>query len=148
MHPENDVSTVRNFVTSYVQRRYYIPSAHTTSALYTLNPSASLSIVSYSLQLTRYGRIRALLIDGNDAYVNKRRERVWCMHDVLYCPRSFHRSNVLQPYKSKKLTIRTGVYWHPFKCMQQSAIKQGKKVRLCLTYTSYVSLALCAQDRT
>ena len=65
LHPEE------RYATSYVERRYYIPSARTTSALYAFNPPAFYCIVSCSLQSTRYGSIRALLIDGNDAYVIK-----------------------------------------------------------------------------
>ena len=77
MHPEEQ----RKCVTSYVKQRYYISSARATFALYTFNLLASYLIASCSLQSMWYGRIRASLIDGNNAYGNKRRDRVYivCM---------------------------------------------------------------------
>ena len=93
----------RKYVTSYVRRCILCPY-RTTSALSTFNPSASYSIVSCSLQSTWYGRIRASLIDGNDAYVNKRRDRVTVA--VLYGPLLFVRTSS-NPIKSiKPIKIR------------------------------------------
>ena len=118
----------------YVQRRYYIPSARTTSALYTFNPSASYSIASCSLQSMRYGHTQASLLDGNGAYINKRRDRVYGVrmpyYTVLGSSIVRTSSNPIKSVKQKGY----GVYWCPFKCMQQSATKQGKKARLLGIY--------------
>ena len=111
LHPEE------RYATSYVERRYCIPSARTTSALYAFNPPAFYCIVSCSLQSTRYGSIRALLIDGNDAYVNKRRDRVYgvCMPYYTVLGSSIVRTSSNPIKLVKPIRIRRVLV--PFECL-------------------------------